>query len=63
MKLSKTRMTVVMAKERVRFWKIFQGRTKKICGRIGCGLKKEKNHSSLSGKLKRQSCFLLDVED
>lgn len=48
-----TRMTVVMAKERVRFWKNFQGRTKKICGRIRCGLKKEKNHGSLSGKLKR----------
>ena len=39
------------------------GKFFRICGRIGCGLKKEKNHSSLSGKLKRQSCFLLDVED
>ena len=29
--LNTTGMTVVTAKETVRFWKFFQGRTKKIC--------------------------------
>ena len=36
-----------------RFWKVFEGRTKRFYRRIRCGIRKEKNHLFLSEELKK----------